>query len=791
MTRLAAPPARLLGVGDSPPRVDAVLKLTGAFTFGSDLQVPDMLWGVTLRSTAPHARIRSIDVTRAVAASGVHAVLVAADVPGQKTYGVEFPDQPVLADRVVHYVGEPIALVAADTRWQAAAALSAIAVEYEPMPAVLDMEDALRPETTKLREWGNVLRHVRIEHGDPEAIADVWVEGYYQTGMQDQAALGPEAGLAIPAPDGGVDLHISTQWLHVDRQQIARCLNLPLEKVRLYIAGVGGAFGGREDISVQIHASLLALRTGRPVKMSYLRSESFVGHVHRHPFRIWMRHGANRDGRLVSVRARLVADGGAYASTSTSVIANAATFATGPYLVPNALVDATVVYTNNPPCGAMRGFGSTQVCFGYEAQMDKLAKALGIDPVELRRRNVLATGSVLVTGQPIRGSAPAREVIDACLALPLPAEPDPVDRDPLSWPGGSGGSSRGEGVRRGVGFALGYKNIGFSEGFDDTAEVRLELVTDAEGPLLHVRTAAVECGQGLLTVITQIVRTELGIARVFLHDADTSIGSAGSTSASRQTVMTGGAVAWACRLVLDELGRRAQFSGGEVSLADGWLMVGGDRIRPVADLLDEPVQVTYKFHHRPTARMDDWGQGDPHVMLAFCAQRVIVEVDVELGLVRLVQIACAADIGRAINPLGVVSQIEGGIAQGIGLALFEELVVNQGRILNGSFTDYLIPTILDVPPISVAIVEVPEPDAPFGAKGVGEHGTLVAAAAVAAALRDATGRPVSRLPAQPLDLVDSDGESPTVPPWPPSPPVPGNDPLPWYFRLRVDQGGIR
>src|SRR5439155_9919814 len=355
-------------------------------------------------------------------------------------------------------------------------------------------------------------RHLKIVHGEPDAGADVWVEGYYETGMQDQAALGPEGGLAIPAPDGGIDLYVATQWLHVDRQQIAPCLDLPEDKVRLYMAGVGGAFGSREDVNVQIHASMVALRTGRPIKMVYGREESFFGHVHRHPFRIWIRTGATRDGRLVNVRARLLCDGGAYASSSSSVIGNATMFAGGPYELPNALFEGTCVYTNNPPCGAMRGFGAPQACFAHESQMDKLAAALGMDPVELRLKNALRSGSILPTGAPMPSVAPLREAIERCRDIPMPAEPSTSEREPILLPGGAGNVTHGEGLARGVGYAVGYKNIAYSEGFDDSSEAEVTLSLGPDGPVAEVHTAGVEFGQGLHTVITQIVRTELGVA---------------------------------------------------------------------------------------------------------------------------------------------------------------------------------------------------------------------------------------------------------------------------------------
>jgi CO/xanthine dehydrogenase Mo-binding subunit len=751
------------GVGESVRRIDGVPKVKGAFAYGSDLWHEDMLWGHTLRSPHPHARIRSIDIAEAVGSPGVHAVLLADDVPGKKTYGLEFSDQPVLASDVVRYQGEPVAIVAAEHPELARRAARRIVVDYEILKPVTDMERALEAGDAQVHQFGNILRHVRIVHGDPEATADVWVDGYYETGMQDQAPLGPEAGLAIPAEDGGIDLYVSTQWLHVDRQQIAPCLALPEEKVRVFLAGVGGAFGAREDVSMQIHACMLSLYTGRPVKMSYGREESFYGHVHRHPSRIWIRTGAASDGKLVNIRIRLLVDGGAYASSSSAVIGNASTFAAGPYEVPNALIEGTCVYTNNPPCGAMRGFGAVQACFAHEAQMDKLARLLDMDPVEIRLKNALRTGSVLPTGQVIQGSAPVREVIERCAALPLPPQDPGGRRDPITLPGGVAGNvGRGESIRRGVGFAVGYKNIAYSEGFDDSSEARVTVSRGADGePVAEIHCAAAEVGQGMHTIMAQIAREELGVENVVIHPADTFVASSGSSSASRQTMMSGGAVQLACRAVKEELDVR-----------------GGT--------LDEPISATRTYRHRQTQPLDQNGQGDVHVSFAFAAERAVVEVDIDLGLVRVVQIAAAQDVGRAINPQSVYGQIEGGTAQGLGLALMEEIQLKDGVVKNASFTDYLIPTILDMPPVLSELVEEPEPGVPFGAKGVGEPSTIVAPAAIAAALRDATGRELNRIPVKPDDLVGLAAPVETGG-WPPSPDVPGPKPIPEYVGLSAGQ----
>jgi CO/xanthine dehydrogenase Mo-binding subunit len=753
------------GVGESARRIDGQPKVMGEFVYGSDLRAENMLWGVTLRAPYPSARIRTIDTSAAASAPGVAVVLTAADVPGRKTFGLEFSDQPVLAGDLARYEGEAVALVAAETPELARQAARLIRVDYEPLPVVSDMEQALRDDAPRLHEFGNVLRHVHILRGDPDrAEADVWVEGYYETAMQDQAPLGPEGGLAVPASDGGVDLYVTTQWLHVDRQQIAPCLGLPEDKVRITLAGVGGAFGSREDVHMQIHACLLALRTGRPVKISYGREESFHGHVHRHPSRTWIRYGATRDGKLVAADVRLLLDGGAYASSSPAVIANASTFAPGPYELPNVRVEGTVVYTNNPPCGAMRGFGAPQVCFAHESAMDALAAKLAIDPVELRLRNAVHAGSTLSTGQVLRGSAPLRELIERCRAIPLP-EPEPAEgRDALGYPGGAGNVSRGESLRRGVGFAVGFKNVAYSEGFDDAAEATVTLAPGPDGPVASIRTAAVECGQGLNTVLAQIVRTELGVEDVIVEPATAEVGSAGSTSASRQTTMTGGAVLAACGEVRAELEERALDEGG----------------------LEEPISRTCTYHHRPTTHFDENGQGDVHVSLAFIAERAVVEVDEELGLVRVLQIAAAQDIGRVMNPQGALGQVEGATAMGLGLALMEELQLKDGVIQNASFTDYLIPTILDAPPVVTDFVEDPEPDAPYGLKGIGELGTVVATPAIVAALRAATGRALNRAPVSPDDLVGIRPPA-TSAGRPPVPDVPGQQAVPEYHGLGLGQ----
>ena len=536
-------------LGTNAARPDGVPKVQGWFAFANDLWAENMLWGATLRSPHPYARIRSIDVSPAWRISGVETILTTEDVPGQPTYGLISHDQHVFASGFVRYKGEPVAAVAADHPETCRRALEAIVVDYEVLEPLTDPERAIAGTAAPIHPDGNVFRHQRIRRGDVDATGPIVVEGTYELGMQDQAFLGPEAALAVPDDDGGgLELYIATQWLHEDRKQVAACLGLPEDKVRLVLGGVGGAFGAREDISLQVHCSLLALRAGRPVKMQYGREESFYGHVHRHPARIWMRHHADADGTIVKIEARMVFDGGAYTSTSPAVLINGVTHAQGPYRCPNAVVDGWAARTNNPPCGAMRGFGVVQACFAHEGQMDKLAAAAGLTPVEVRLRNAMRTGDLLITGQPVDSVAPVERCIRETDALPMP--PDlAADADVLSLPGGAGRTADRGHVVRGVGYGVSIKNMMYSEGFDDYATARCRL---GDG-VATLKFATVEVGQGFVMLAQQIARTILGVDEVVLDTVDTQVGSAGSTSASRQTWMSGGAVDAACRKVRELL----------------------------------------------------------------------------------------------------------------------------------------------------------------------------------------------------------------------------------------------
>ena len=755
MSTITKPSTRSGTLGTNAVRPDATAKVTGGFAFSSDMWADGMLWGATLRSPHPRARIRSIDVSAALAIDGVSCVLTADDVPGQLNYGLIVQDQPVFA-RVgdeVRYVGEPVAAVAADHPETCRRALAAIVVDYEVLTPVTDPEHCIAGISESIHPDGNIFREQRVVHGDQSVRGDITVEGTYVIGMQDQAFLGLESALALPDHDGGgVELYVATQWLHEDRKQIAACLGLPDEKVRLVLGGVGGAFGGREDISLQVHTCLLALRTGRPVRIAYDREESFYGHVHRHPATIWMRHHADRDGRIVRIESRLIFDGGAYCSTSPAVLVNGISQIQGPYKCPSAYVESWAVRTNNPPCGAMRGFGVVQACFAHESQMDKLAAAVGIDPVEIRLRNAMETGDVLVTGQIVDDVAPVARCIRETAAIPLPPL-EPSSDDYREIPGGSGLTADRRHIRRGVGWGVSIKNLMYSEGFDDYSTARCRI----DDGVVTVKFATAEVGQGFVMLAQQIARTVLGVDEVLLDTIDTQVGSAGSTSASRQTWMSGGAVDAACRAVrerlLDLIATRDGLDRMSLTIDDTEVVDGlGYRVSVVEAARGLHVDETAEYHHPATEDLDENGQGNCHVAFAFVAHRAVVDVDLDLGLVKVVQVATAQDVGRVLNPLSCVGQVEGGIAQGLGLAVMEEIVVEEGLVKNPSFTDYLLPTFLDSPEVRAVFVEEHEPKSPLGAKGVGEPPCISVTPAIVNAIRQATGRELPRVPVRPSDI---------------------------------------
>ncbi len=750
------------GLGSSPTRADALAKTMGIYPYAADLWAEGLLWGAVARAPYAHARILSVDIGPALAIPGVHAVVTAADlrpgpngVPDGAPTGPLVADRPVFAGEFVRHYGEPVAAVAADHPDTARLAAAAVQVVYEPLEPLTDPEQAFT--APPIHPDGNLFRHLPVRSGDPEVVGAVVVEGLYRVGRQDPAPIGAEAGLAVPRPDGGVELHVASTDPHGDRDRAALCLGLEPDRVRLVVSGVPGATSDREDVGFQVALGLLAIRTGHPVKMALTREESFLTHPHRHPALLRYRHHADIEGRLLKVEAQLLLDGGAYAEVSSEALASAAAMAAGPYAVPHVFVDAWAVRTNNPPAGRMRGEGALQSCFAYESQLDQLAAALDLDPLEIRRRNAMATGDLLPTGQAVTCPAPVRELLDAVAAEPLP--PLPVDRPDDEWllPGGPGGAGDPAAVRRGIGYAVGMVHVLGAEGADEvsTASVRVT------GSQASVMCTAVDTGTGFSTLARQIVQDVLGVTDVYIAPVDTDQPSAGPSARGRQTWVSGGAVERAALMVRHQLLQplAVQFgmspelltiSDGKITSYDGVLGM------PVLQALeDKDLWATAQCRPHPTEPLDpETGQGDAFVGLAFCAMRAVVDVDVELGTVRVVELAVAQDVGRALNPEQIAARIEAGATQGLGLALMEELVSEGGRIVNPSLTRYRLPTSLDAPEIRIAaLLEERDVVAPFGAKAVGAAPAAVAPAAVAAAVRAATGRPVQRLPIQPEDIA--------------------------------------
>ncbi|WP_035793459.1 xanthine dehydrogenase family protein molybdopterin-binding subunit [Kitasatospora mediocidica] len=755
-------PAQPFGLGSSPLRTDALPKALGIYPFAADLWAEGLLWGAVLRSPHPHARIVAIDTAAALAIPGVHAVVTAADLPAgpQSADGSAeeargpVGDRPVLAAGVVRHHGEPVAAVAADHPDTARLAAASIVVEYEVLDALTDPEQAFH--APPLHPDGNLFRHLPLRSGDPEVVGEVIVEGLYQVGRQDPAPIGAEAGLAVPRPDGGVELHLSSTDPHGDRERTAACLGLEPDRVRLVVTGVPGATADREDLSFQVTLALLALRTGRPVKMTLTREESFQSHATRHPALLRYRHHADAQGKLLKVEAQILLDGGAYADVSAEALAAATAFSVGPYVCPNVFVDAWAVRTNNPPAGRMRGEGALQTCFAYESQLDQLAARIGVEPLEIRRRNVLATGDAMPTGQAVTCPAPVAALLDAVATSPLPALP--MDEPDTDWllPGGPGGAGDPSAVRRGIGYAVGMVHMLGAEGEDEvsTATVRVS------GDHATVICAAVDSGQGFATLARQIVQSVLGVAEVYVAPVDSDQSIAGPSARGRHTWVSGGAVERAALMVRHQLLQPIAANFGMsvelLSIADGKITsYDGVLGMPVTEALEgKELWATAQCRPHPTEPLDEAGQGDAFVSIAFCAMRAVVDVDIELGAVRVVDVTVAQDVGRALNPGQIEDRIEAGVAQGVGLALLEDLRTSGGLLVNPSLTGYRLPTALDTPDVRIAaLLEERDVVATFGAKAVSAVPAVVAPAAIAAAVRAATGLPVGRLPIQPEDAV--------------------------------------
>jgi xanthine dehydrogenase molybdenum-binding subunit len=721
------------------PRPDAVDKVTGKGMYADDLHVEGMLHARALRSQYPHARLLKVDVSRARELPGVAAVLTAGDIPGRKDCGVHQIDWPVLCYDKVRYVGDAIALVVAETKAIAEQALELIVVEYEPLPVVTGPKEAAQPEAPALhegREGGNLLAHFHLEHGDVAAgfaAADVVVEREYRTQTVEHAFLEPEAGLAVPGADGRITVYCGGQIPFNDRRQIAATLGLPEERIRVINCLIGGAFGGKEDVSVQIHTALAAWAIGRPVKMVFSRSESLLVHPKRHATIIKMKTGATKDGSLVAHEVEIYGDGGAYASLSNHVMLRATTHAAGPYEVPHSKVDTYAMYTNNVPAGAFRGFGVTQSGFAMESQMDVLAEALGISPLEIRRKNMLARGRRTLVGQVLTESCG----LPQCLEL-VAAE---IERHPYA-------PSEGD-KRRAWGLACAYKNTGYGSGAYDAAGAEVELRADGRA---IVRAGAAELGQGLPTVLAQIVAEELGVpyeqVDVLLSDTDlTPDGDA--TTASRQTYVTGNAARHASLRLRALLSRTAaellDAPPDSLVFADGCVSSNGRRatLREVAEAARREGQipkVAYQYVAPPTEQYQHFAYG-------FGAQAALVEVHVKTGETRVLKVIAASDVGRALNPLGLQGQVEGGISMGIGMALQERFATEGGYVKTDSLHKCHVPTIDQTPEVILFFVEEPTSAGPYGGKGVGELASIPTAPAIINAIHNATGVRCYSLPA--------------------------------------------
>jgi len=669
-------------------------------------------------------------------------VFTARDVPVNE-YGLIMPDQPVLcgpgSDKpgadVVRFVGDQVALVVAETERAAAKARNLIRVEYEDLPVITDPREALRPGAYQLHpdKPGNLVAHWRIRKGDVEAAfaeADVIVEEEYTTPMQEHAYLQPEAGLAYIDDEGRVTVQVAGQHAHKDASQIAHALGLPEERVRVIYPAVGGAFGGREDMSVQIILALAAWKLRRPVKVVWSREESIIGHHKRH--QVFMRHkwGAKKDGRIIAAQAELIADAGAYCYTSNKVLGNSTLLAIGVYDIPNVHVDSTAVYTNNIPAGAFRGFGAPQALFAAEQQMDRLAEKLGLDPITIRLRNCLREGSLLATQTAVPEGVSVARVIERCAeAAGYTCQGERWKKPPRL--GGKGyeevspSPSSLSLTCRGIGFACGFKNVGFSFGSPEQCTATIELHGGVEIEEVVLRHAAAEVGQGSHTVLAQMAAEALDVPlekmRLVMSDTATS-GDAGSASASRMTFMAGQAIRGAARLALER-----------------WR----DEERPAV--------ASYRWHAPPTTPYDpETGECVPNFAYGYVAQAVELEVDTETGQVRVLKVTTANDVGQAVNPQLVEGQVEGGVVQALGWALMEDFQTRDGQVLTSHLSTYLIPTVLDVPEaVETLVLEYPDPRGPWGVRGMGEMPFLCVAPAVVSAVYDATAARFSALPLTP------------------------------------------
>lgn len=731
-------------IGKSLARVDARGKVSGETPYAGDLSMPGMLHMKVLFAGRPHARIKSIDTRKAQAAPGVAAVFTAKDVPVNE-YGLQWQDQPVLcgpgsskpgAD-VVRFVGDQVAVVVAESEAQAAAAVKLIEVEYEDLPVVTDPLEAMQPGAPRVHpEIGdsNICVHYKIRKGNVDeafAKADVIVESEYRTPVQEHAYLQPEAGLAYIDEENRVTVVCGGQWTHEDQEQIAHALHLPIEQVRVIYPAVGGAFGGREDMSVQIILALAAWKLKKPVRIIWSRQESIIGHGKRHPIILRARWGATREGKVIAIENEIIGDAGAYMYTTNKVLGNSTITSTGPYFIPNVKTDVYGVYTNNVPSAAFRGFGAPQALFMAEMQMNKLAEKLGMDPVEFRLKNALKDGDTMGVGTP----APNPVSIIPCIE---------AARDKFGWQPSQGRKSADRSsspavhslpaVVRGKGFAAGFKNIGFSFGYQENCWAKVELRGKAEIDEVVVYHASAEVGQGTHTVMAQMAAEAVGVplekVRLIVSDTATS-GSSGSVSASRMTFMSGNAIRGAAKIALEKWSAEERPAVGE-----------------------------FKYLAPRTTNFEpETGYSTPNFAYAWVAQAAEVEVDTETGHVRVVRLVSADDVGQAINPALVQGQVEGAVVQAQGYAIQEEYKTKNGYVLTDQLSTYLIPTVLDIPEtVETVLIQVPDPNGPWGARGVGELPYLPVAPAIAAAIHDATGVWIDEFPFTPERVLRALGK---------------------------------
>ncbi|OQY85048.1 MAG: aldehyde oxidoreductase [Chloroflexi bacterium UTCFX4] len=742
---LPATKAPLDVIGKPLPRPDAIAKATGAAKYTDDYAFPDMLWGATLRAKFPHAKILKLDVAQAQALPGVRAVLTHHDVPGSKNHGLIYNDWPVLCYDKVRYQGDAVAIVAADTREIAQRALDLIEVAYEPLPVVDNPVDALKPETIIVNDGtghGNLLKHIHVEKGDIDkgfAEADVIIENEYHSPFYEHAFMEPECSIGRVLENGRIEVICGSQIPYEDRRQIAAALNMEEREVRVRGALIGGGFGGKEDIAAQIHVALLAKATGRPVKMLYSRHESLVSHPKRHATVIRVKTGAKQDGTLVASQATIYGDSGAYASLGDKVMTRAATHAAGPYAVPNVKIDCYAMYTNNPPAGAFRGFGVTQSAFAVESNMDELAHQLNMDPFELRRMNALRIGSTTSTGQVVKESAGLLECI-RLVEQEVKRQRDSNLQSPVS-------------KLQSWGFAAAFKNTGLGGGAPDKSAAEVEVFEDGTA---EVRSSAAEIGQGLPTVLAMITAEELGLpyenVRVLLSDTDLTP-DGGPTTASRQTFVTGNAARYAAKGMREILAETASeyldAAPAQLTFKDGYVSQNGHKL-PFAEIVKRARQ-----ENRPTRYLHEYFapatkplgvEGDMHFGFSYAAQAALIELDPDTGETHVLKIVTATDIGRALNPLALQGQVEGGIMMCLGNALTEEFIVEKGKVWSDLFAKYKMPSIKHTPEIVSFIVEDEISAGPFGAKGVGEISSIPTTPAITNAIYNACGVRVRRLP---------------------------------------------